>query len=701
MADPGEVEIPYLPRRHFRGLHASPKRWKFVCAHRRAGKTVALANHLIRAAVHNSRKWPPPRYGYVGPSFDQAKDLVWAYLKQYTEQIPGTRPFEADLSCVLPHGASIKLYGGAAAYERMRGMYFDGIVLDEYPLLNPAVFSTVVRPCLADYGGFAIVSGTSNGDDHFHQLKLKYEDDPRWDVYLIPLSATGEDALSKAEALELTQDMSSEEYAREMECSFEAPVEGSYYGEILNKLAVQGRITSIPVDLSAPAVTAWDLGIHDFTSIWTYQICGKELHFIDYLQDSGKGLDYYAGELQSRAKKRGYRYRCHCLPHDVEARELGTGQSRKQVLDELVDEPIIVQPMASIEDGISAARGLLGISWFDAQYCKKGLSMLRGYRKNKMGRPVHGPEPYCVEGDTLVLTRNGAERIKDMKPFGEVWTPVGWKRYREPRITRTNAPLVAVSFGGGLTVNCTAEHLFLTASGWKSARNLAPGSEIRRCSTPPTNISTASFTGSTKASAIFQAGGGAFMSMFGKLFSARAPKEPRFTIAMAIPPTTLSTTSNACLDPITPRFRGKSAALMGQAPLLASAPPSGIAQRKGALGIAGTPPRAKAGKNGNARSAVVHIAAWFSWLIAGRFIAPRFAKAAIVESVTPLARLADVWCLTVDDPGHWWCLANGAITHNSHGADAYRTAATTFHMVGGLAASLGRGRLRRRIRGVV
>jgi hypothetical protein len=33
-----------------------------------------------------------------------------------------------------------------------------------------------------------------------------------------------------------------------------------------------------------------------------------------------------------------------------------------------------------------------------------------------------------------------------------------------------------------------------------------------------------------------------------------------------------------------------------------------------------------------------------------------------------------VWCLTVPD-GHMWALANGAVTHNSHGADALRTLA--------------------------
>ena len=38
---------------------------------------------------------------------------------------------------------------------------------------------------------------------------------------------------------------------------------------------------------------------------------------------------------------------------------------------------------------IAAARGLLGISWFDAVKTKRGMSGLRGYRRSKMGKPIH------------------------------------------------------------------------------------------------------------------------------------------------------------------------------------------------------------------------------------------------------------------------------------------------------------------------
>jgi phage terminase large subunit len=397
--------IPYRPRRHFLSLHASEKRWIFACCHRRAGKTVAIANHLIRAAYLNPRQWPPPRYGYVGPSFEQAKDLVWSYLKQYTSTIDGVRFLEGELAIVLPHnGAIIKLYGGMSAYERMRGMYFDGIALDEYPLLQKTVFSTVVRPCLADYRGWAIVSGTSNGDDHFNTLRLRAMEDERWDVFIIPLSETGEEALSYAEAKELTQDMSPDEYAREMECSFDAPVEGAYYADALNTLALQGRVCKVPVDLAAPVITSWDLGVHDYCSIWSWQNVGREVHFVDYVMGVGKGLDHWAQHLRTKKAEGGFHYQCHLLPHDIEAREISTAKSRRATLEELIpkNEPIITVPrIRSKEDGIHASRAMLGTAYFDEHNCKTGLAMLRGYHKSAMGLPVHGPGPHSHGADAF------------------------------------------------------------------------------------------------------------------------------------------------------------------------------------------------------------------------------------------------------------------------------------------------------------
>lgn len=396
-----EIIIPYVPRTHFIHLHTSTKRWKFVVAHRRAGKSVSEINEMIKKALQNDRVYPPPRYAYVGPSFAQTKDLIWGYLKHYTAVLPDVKISEGDLQVTLPNGAMINLYGGSAAYERMRGLYFDGIVLDEYPLLNPSVFGTVVRPCLADYRGWAIISGTSNGDDHFHELKKKNQHDDSWDFFIIPVTETN--ALHPDEVIEMTKDMTAEEYAREMLCSFDAPIEGAYFAAAMNDAEAAGRVCHVPHDPSAQVFTWWDLGISDDMPVWFVQRVGRELHIIDHLKVNGKGIpDVYAmvtgtwtdpdtGKISDEIKARQkYTFGAHVMPHDIKARELGTGKSRYEVATELAGQvPVIIAPSLSVEDGIAAVRSVIPLAWFDKKRTEVGRSALRNYHRSKSGRPVH------------------------------------------------------------------------------------------------------------------------------------------------------------------------------------------------------------------------------------------------------------------------------------------------------------------------
>jgi len=425
------ITIPYVPREHFKSLHASDKRWIFVVAHRRAGKTVALCNQVIRKALENKRAFPPPRYAYIGPSFAQAKDLVWGYYKHYTEPLPNRKVTEGDLQITLSNGAMINLYGGSAAYERMRGLYFDGVVADEYPLLNPSMLGSVIRPCLADYQGWAVISGTSAGDDHFHDLKKRAEKEiEHWEMYSIPVTET--DALLEDEVREMRKDMTADEFAREMMCSFDAPIEGSYYGEVINEISLAGQITGVPYDPNALVFTAWDLGIDDETVIWFLQRCGRELHVIDFLQNTGKGLEFYVAQIKSKP----YAYGCHVLPHDIKARELGTGVSRKEVLDAMLPN-LFVCPSHTVEDGISATRANLRMMWFDKVRCEPGIMALRNYHKTANGKPLHNWASHPADA-----MRIGCVAINMISPMigGTNVIGIGSGALRRPLKRMSNAP---------------------------------------------------------------------------------------------------------------------------------------------------------------------------------------------------------------------------------------------------------------------
>ncbi len=372
-----EIILPYKPRPWFRAMHASQKRWLVTVAHRRAGKTVAEVNHVIRACVSNPRPFPVPQYAYVAPSFAQAKDLAWGYMQQYTAPIAGMRFMETELTAIFPHGGRIKLFGGANAYERIRGLYLDGAVLDEFALLHPDCFDVVVRPALADYRGFALLSGTPAGRDHFYKVYNDAKRTPEtWDTFVIPVTETT--ALHPDEVEDMRLKMPPNKFAREMLCDFEAPVEGSYYGDLINDLEMKGRITNVPYDTQANVYTAWDIGMHDFTSIWFVQRIGKEHHVIDFLQANNRGFDWYIKQLQMK----GYTYGGHILPHDVKARELGApgGRSRYATLEQLGLENITVCPDHKVADGIESVRSLLSTCWFDAERCAEGLTSLKAYQ---------------------------------------------------------------------------------------------------------------------------------------------------------------------------------------------------------------------------------------------------------------------------------------------------------------------------------
>lgn len=411
-------------------MHESRKRWIVTAAHRRAGKSVAQANHLIRAALSNPRPFPPPKYAYIGPSFSQTKDLIWNYLHQYTGPIPGMRFSETELSAIFPTGARINLYGGAQAYERVRGLYLDGAVLDEFSMLHPDAFHVVCRPALADYGGFALISGTPAGRDHFfeiHEHAKKFAD--TWDCFDIPVTQTT--ALHADEVAEMKTSMTPNQFARELLVSFDAPVEGSYYGDIIVDLQAQGRITKVPYDSRAGVVTAWDLGMHDHTSIWFAQRIGREIHIIDCLSDTGKGLDFYVKALQLR----GYNYVGHILPHDVKVREMGTGRARYEILEQLGIE-VTLCPDHSVDDGIAGTRTFLADCWFNEDACEEGLISVKAYQSapaltlgTAHARPLHNWASHYA--DALRYLAMGFDQVMGWSSSTSSWGDK-FKKWRIP-----------------------------------------------------------------------------------------------------------------------------------------------------------------------------------------------------------------------------------------------------------------------------
>lgn len=363
------VQIPYEPRNQFVNFHARQERWACIVAHRRAGKTVACINELIKAALTCNKR--EPRFGYIAPYYSQAKDVAWSYLKFYSAPIPGIEINESELRIDYPNGGRVRLYG-ADNYDRMRGLYFDGVVLDEPADMDPRAWPEVIRPALADRSGWACFIGTPKGRNAFWEV-WEGAKKPGWYRAMMRASETG--LVPQTELDDLRAMLTPEQYEQELECSFEAAILGAYYGKEIKDAEAQGRIGAVPYDPSVLVHTAWDLGIGDSTAIWFFQVVGRELRLIDHYENHNQPLAHYVAVLQAKP----YRYADDWVPHDAKVRELGTGRTRIETLIELGRKPRLV-PDHKIMDGINAARVSAPRMWFDEVRCRQGLEALRQYR---------------------------------------------------------------------------------------------------------------------------------------------------------------------------------------------------------------------------------------------------------------------------------------------------------------------------------
>jgi hypothetical protein len=188
MSDQKRVKIRYKPRDQFRPFHSRKQRWSALVCHRRAGKTVATLNDLIRGAVNECKH--EGRYAFIFPQRNQAKDTAWRYLRRYAEPLLAKPPNESDLRVDLVNGSMIRLYG-ADNPDALRGPYLDGVVLDEFADMKPEVWHEVVRPMLADRKGWATFIGTPKGKNEFWRLYENAKRDQAWFHMMLKASESG------------------------------------------------------------------------------------------------------------------------------------------------------------------------------------------------------------------------------------------------------------------------------------------------------------------------------------------------------------------------------------------------------------------------------------------------------------------------------------------------------------------------------
>ena len=201
----------------------SDKRFKIVAAGRRFGKSYLSAWLLLIKAIQSESK----DVFYVAPTFQQAKDIMWAMLKDLGRDLIA-QAHENTAVLTLINGRKIYLKGSDRP-ETLRGVGLSYVVLDEYASMKPVVWEQIIRPTLADVKGEAFFIGTPAGKNHFFDLYKDAIDDDDWEAF--QFNSTDNPYLPAEEIEASRKTMSSMSFRQEFEASFETGSGGIFKEE--------------------------------------------------------------------------------------------------------------------------------------------------------------------------------------------------------------------------------------------------------------------------------------------------------------------------------------------------------------------------------------------------------------------------------------------------------------------------------------
>lgn len=368
------VEVQLDPRPQFAPYLQRSQRWACMVVHRRAGKTFACVQDLICKALTYWRPGPPLRFAYIAPTRDQAKDIAWGYIREFVGRLPGVKLNEADLCATLANGATVRLYSGES-YERLRGVYLDGVVVDEYADIDPNAWHAVLRPCLTDYRGWATFIGTPKGRNQFWRLwQAATQQQTDWFTLILRASVSG--LIPPEELSAIRNSTPAHIFEQEYECSFAVGRPGAIYAQAIEAARADGRVTeTVEWHAEAPVWTSWDVGAARNQKVWIWQVLGDRINYLESLTggDDCKTPADWAGRLMGKK----YRYGGHFIPHDAAA-EVG-GLWQEALATGGLGNVVPVPRQHSVWDGINLALDAFPRIRFNVAGCSEGLDALDAY----------------------------------------------------------------------------------------------------------------------------------------------------------------------------------------------------------------------------------------------------------------------------------------------------------------------------------
>ncbi len=197
----------------------------------------------------------------------------------------------------------------------------------------------------------------------------------------------------------------------------ERGAEGAYYGRKMAELEKKGRITDmLDHNPNYPVHIVEDVGYT--TAIGFFQVIGTNVNFVNYYEDSGRGIEEYVRLFDEYEKQYGYRYGDIFVPCDMDsnATRVITGQTSLDTLKRFKFNVKALPRERSVNEGIERTRQFLDVCRFHKTNCAHLIECMQAYHECKNKQMSTEDAPVF----TGVPDKDGTDHAADMVRYASM-----------------------------------------------------------------------------------------------------------------------------------------------------------------------------------------------------------------------------------------------------------------------------------------
>lgn len=339
-------QIGWKPHEGQKRVIASKARNRVVPAGRRFGKSEigghklfqeALNTRLVKSELEDLKK--RREFWIVGPSYtDSEKEfrILWneldkAGFKPYFDK-PGSynNPEQGQMSLSMWEGRFQVLAKSERHPDSLVGEGLSGVVLAEAAKLKERTYNKLIRPTLADFNGWSLMTSTPEGKNWFYEMYKRGLDPhrPDWESFRMPSwvnpyvypEGASEDGIIQLRRIleagertinhdlyrelgidpeigELASDLTEEAFNQEIAALFT-----EFVGRVFKKFDEEIHVGDFEYDPSWQTFAAVDYGFTN-PSVWLLIQAdphNERVRVLDEIYESGLTIDEFASAIQAK-----------------------------------------------------------------------------------------------------------------------------------------------------------------------------------------------------------------------------------------------------------------------------------------------------------------------------------------------------------------------------------------------------------------